>query len=84
MGTDEFLKAKEKINEIFEKLNTIRDEVIKKKNQNEYYRGRTGTRKDVSQKIKDIDDQIQQLLLKQRHLLSKMASSMKSLKNCQK
>lgn len=41
LKTDEFLKAKEKINEIFEKLNTIRDEVIKKKNQNEYYRGRT-------------------------------------------
>ncbi|CAI4051050.1 hypothetical protein SKDZ_15G1210 [Saccharomyces kudriavzevii ZP591] len=37
----EFVKAKEKINEIFEELNTIRDEVIKKKNQNEYYRGRT-------------------------------------------
>ncbi|CAI4036289.1 hypothetical protein SMKI_15G1280 [Saccharomyces mikatae IFO 1815] len=41
MKNHDFLKAKEKVNEIFEKLNTIRDDVIKKKSQNEYYRGRT-------------------------------------------
>ncbi|CAI1712361.1 hypothetical protein SEUBUCD646_0O01270 [Saccharomyces eubayanus] len=41
LKNDEFVKAKEKVNDIFEKLNTIRDDVIKKKTQNEYYRGRT-------------------------------------------
>lgn len=77
------------INREAHQLNDIRKKYTMRKSTIETLREKLDqlkreARKDVSQKIKDIDDQIQQLLLKQRHLLSKMASSMKSLKNCQK
>lgn len=80
---EEFKKAKMKVKKLFDELGTIKDDIIKKKNQNDYYKGRTKKLRtaieETKQDIKEKQESLDQIELPDPNIFDELTSQRNNL-----